>query len=132
MNPLSVIGKTSVVMAGAVAVCLLGACERHTDVYSYDPKVDSVAPPQVAVNTASILEDQKLRPRPVITEPKRETTPASAPAAAGGAGAGAVAVTPEPGGATTTPAAAGAEGAATTAPAVPTAPKTTPPPPIGG
>ena len=121
MNPRSVIGKSSVLAACVMACGLLGACERHTDVYSYDPKVDSVAPPQLAVNTASYLEDQKLRARPTLAEPPKATTPTSAPAARGGAGAA-------PEAATTTPAAAA--GGATTAPAVPTAPKTTPPPPI--
>ena len=121
MNPRSMSAKMCLLLAMAMACGMLGACERQTAVYSYDPKVDSVAPPQLALNTASYLEDQKTRLRPSISEPAKPTTPASAPAAAGGA-----APTPEPAAAGTP--AGGAEAGPTTAPAVPAAPKTPPPP----
>lgn len=126
---------------GPVAACgMMLGCEQRQDVYSYDPKVDSVSPPALAGTDLSILEDQKSRPRPTI------------PAAPGGGAAapgGAPRTTPATPGTPTTPTAPGTPGTPTaatpgatpgatpspetatpTAPAVPTGAGTVPPPPI--
>jgi hypothetical protein len=120
---------TPLLSAAVVACGMLIGCDQRQDVYSYDPKVDSVAPPALAGTDLSILEDQKSRPRPTLpaapavapagtrpaASPLTPGTPATPAAATPGATPGA-APTPEP----------------TTAapPPVPTGAGTVPPPPI--
>jgi hypothetical protein len=99
-------------IAAVVAVGLFAGCKRQGDVYSYDPKVDSILPPAISGVDMSILEDQKSRPRPVVT--------ADVAAPARGA-----ATRPA---ATTSPA-GGPESGGSTAPAAPAEGGGTPPPP---
>jgi hypothetical protein len=96
-------------LGALAAIGLFAGCKPQGDVYSYDPKVDSLVPPAVAAVDMSILDDQKARPRPSVPESAAPAGPATR-----GAASPASAPAPEPG----------------AAPTAPTAPGTTPPPPV--